>query len=184
MSEVEKQQRVIPRELRELHQKFADNFEKLAIDCDDEVIDKFRSLAEEIVKYNNFYSMSFLLQYFHDNDEGYNGLDWLQESLQGIIEEFKNEIYVKGILSNLHLMLPHAKGWAIYLFNMMFSTENCKQLFIKNINLAKPEHLIKVFNRIDKIYGYEEYGYDPRIKEIRNKLLDREEIWIQEKIQK
>ena len=171
MNETEKQEQTIPGELAELHQKFAENFKKLAIDCADEVIDNFRSLAEEIVKYNNPQSMSFLLQYFHDDDQGYNCLDWLQESLSGIIEEFSNEIYVKGVLNNLNLTLPHATRWVMYMFNMIFSTENCLQLFIENVNIAKSKHLAEVFNRIDKIYGYEEYGYDPRIKEIRDKLI-------------
>lgn len=113
-----------------------------------------------------------MLQYFHDEDKGYNDLCLLQESLSVIVGRFGDEIYVKGVLSNLHLMLPHAKDWAMYSFNMMFSTENYRQLFIKNINLTEPKHLIEVFRRIDQIYGYEKYGYDSRIKEIRDNLIN------------
>lgn len=130
-------------------------------DIDDNAI-KFLDIADEIILKNNPQCFPALLSYFNDRSE----YTWVLESLKGALENFDNEIYVKSILENLHLLIPTAIEWACNILYSIFNDESCMKTFEQNMHLAKKEDLIKLFDLMEK----ESPHHKALIERLRKKL--------------
>lgn len=106
---------------------------------------RFLGTAREIVDFGEIESFSTLLKYFDDNDY----TDFVLEDLTDAIEGYKDDIYVKGILQNLEVMMPHAKEWATNLIVILFNSDKDIKILKKYIYLANEEYFLEILDMID-----------------------------------
>ena len=111
-----------------------------------ENIESFLDKVDEIIAEGNPGCVQPLLKYF-DDDTDYV---WVLESIKLSLEHLPKEIYVKEVVTNINILMPHAKGWAVSFLYPILNEQSYFQLLKKFAGEAPKKELMDLLTMIEK----------------------------------
>ena len=108
--------------------------------------EKFLDVVDKIVAFHDPKSLPVLLKYFDDEDSS-----WVLECLKGSIKTcdyLDKKIYAKGIVENLHILMPKAKQWAEEFIYIIFNEPEGLEVIKQNPALINNENFKGLLNII------------------------------------
>lgn len=135
-----------------------EELQKLSAIDQQENIEPFLDKVDEIIAVGDPACIPVLLEYFNDDSE----YSWVLESIKLSLEHLPAEIYVKEILANLKIMMPHAKSWALSFLYPMFNEPSYFKLLKQFAYAAPKSELLQLLNLIND----DSIAHRPLVKEI------------------
>ncbi|CAO5682726.1 MAG: hypothetical protein HEEMFOPI_01768 [Holosporales bacterium] len=111
-----------------------------------ENIDLFLNVVENIVHLRNPESIDVILKFFNEDTE----YGWVMTSLRKILENYPAEIYVEHVLNNIENLIDNSLTYTDEIVNSILNSKIHRLIFFRMINCADKQKINLLFNFMEK----------------------------------